>query len=71
MYALKTKWYQYIEESGKVEISAKGQKLSAAPRIIRDANKVEHIKGVFAKEYGIGDVNRYYLKSEVAFEIPL
>lgn len=71
MYGLKTKWYQDVEKSGKVELSVKGQKLSVAPRIIKDEAKVEHIKDGFGKKYGIGDVKRYYPTSEVAFEIPL
>jgi len=71
MYGLKTKWFQDVEKSGKVEISAKKQKLSVSPSIIRDEAKIEHIKGVFAEKYGIGDVKRYYPTSEVAFEIPL
>ena len=71
MYGLKTKWFQDIEKSGKVELSVKGQKLSVAPSIIRDQAKVEHIKGVFAKKYRIGDAKGYYPTSEVALEVPL
>jgi hypothetical protein len=71
MYGLKTKWFQDVEKSGKVELSVKDQKLSVAPRIVRDGARVDHIRGVFAEKYGIGDVKRYYPTSEVAFEIPL
>lgn len=71
MYGLKTKWYQDIEKSGRVELAVKNQKLSAAPKIIRDEARVESIKATFGKKYGVGDVKRYYPTSEVAFEIPL
>jgi hypothetical protein len=71
MYGLKTKWYQDVEKSGKVELSVKNQRLSAAPRTIREQAKVEQIKSVFARKYGSVDVNRYYPTSDVAFEIPL
>lgn len=71
MYGLKTKWFQDIEKSGKVELSVKNQKLSVAPNVVRDEAKIEHIKGVFAGKYGVGDVRRYYPTSEVALEIPL
>ena len=71
MYGLNTKWYQDIEKSGKVELSVGNQKLDAAPQVIKDEAKLEHIKGVFARKYGIGDVRRYYPASDVAFEILL
>jgi len=71
MYGLETKWYQDIEKSRRVELSVKKQKLSASPQTIRDEAKIEHIKGIFARKYGIGDVKRYYPATDVAFEIPL
>ena len=71
MYGLKTKWYQDVEKSGKVEIAVKGQKLTVGPKVTRDEARIEHIKGNFAKKYGAGDVKRYYPTSEVAFEIPI
>jgi hypothetical protein len=71
MYGLRTKWFQDVEKSGNVELSVKNQKLSVSPSIIRDEAKIEHIKVVFARKYGVADVKRYYPTSEVAFEIPL
>ena len=71
MYGLKTKWYQDIKKNGKLDLLVKNQRLTATPQIITDESKVERIKLVFAKKYGIQDVKRYYPTSEVAFEIPL
>jgi hypothetical protein len=71
MYGLRTKWYQDVEKSGKVELSAKGKKLGAAPQIVRDEARIEHIKSLFARKYGAQDVKRYYPTSEVALEVPL
>jgi hypothetical protein len=71
LYGLRTKWFQEVEKSGKVELSVKNQKLSVTPSIIRDEAKIERIKGIFARKYGFVDVKRYYPTSEVAIEVPL
>jgi hypothetical protein len=71
MYGLRTKWLQDVEKSGKAELSVKSQKLSASPKVIHDQARVEHIKGNFAKKYGIGDVKSYYPGIDVAVEVEL
>jgi len=71
MYGLKTKWFQDVEKSGKVDLMVEKQKLTATPKIIRDEAKVESIQSVFARKYGSVDVKRYYPTAEVALEISL
>lgn len=71
MYGLKTQWFLDIESSGSLDVSAKGQKLHAQPRMIRDRSKVEQVKKRFGQKYGESEVQKYYPTSDVAMEITL
>jgi hypothetical protein len=50
--------------SGKVELSARGQPITAS-------SKVNDVVSKFKSKYGEGDVKKYYPKTDVAVEIPL
>ena len=71
MYGLKTKWFADVEKSGSLELRAKGWRAEAKPRIVRNQEAVERIKGRFSLKYGREQVKRYYPTSEVALEVQL
>ena len=71
MYGLKTKWFEAVERTGRMDIEAKGTRVAATPEISKDAEEVDAVKRRFAAKYGESDVGRYYPTSEVALKITL
>jgi hypothetical protein len=69
MHGLNTMWFQDVERSGRMEVTAKGRTTSTPFEIVRDVGKVEHVKKRFSLKYGESDVGKYYPTSEVAIEI--
>ena len=71
MYGLKTKWFEDVERTGRMELESRGTRVAASPTISRDAKEVDAIKARFAAKYGEAEVRRYYPTSEVALKITL
>ena len=71
MYGVKTKWFADVEKRESLELRVAGWRKVAKPRIVRDPDMVDDIRGRFSLKYGKGDVNRYYPTSEVALEVQL
>ncbi len=71
MLGTKTKWFGDVERNGMLVLSARGQSMAAAPKVLRERDAVERVKRHFAAKYGEDDVKRYYPTSEVALAIKL
>ncbi len=75
MYGLKTKWYNDVEASGKIEVKVKDQSIESKPKMVRDPAAVGRIRERFgakySPKYGAADLKRYYPTTEIALEILL
>jgi hypothetical protein len=65
-----TNWYKNLRANPTLKISINGVEASAEGKPITDSNRVDDIIRKFKSKYGKGEVKKYYVKFDVAAEIP-
>src|SRR5919202_6714004 len=66
-----TNWYKNLLADPMLKISVNGVETPARGKLITDSNRVDDIVRKFKSKYGEGDVKKYYMKFDVAAEVPL
>jgi deazaflavin-dependent oxidoreductase (nitroreductase family) len=66
-----TEWYKNILKNPTIMLAAEGEKWTAKATPITDAARVSEIVEKFRAKHGAADVKKYYLKFDVAVEVPL
>ena len=66
-----TNWYKNFQEDKTLKISVSEEEIPPKGKPISDSNTVDDILNKFRSKYGEADVKKYYLKPDVAVEVPL
>ena len=66
-----TNWYKNLLADPMLKISVNGVETPARGKLITDSNRVDDIVRKFKSKYGESEVKKYYMKFDVAAEVPL
>ena len=66
-----TNWYKNMLADQMLKISVNGVEISTRGERITDNNRVDNVIRKFRSKYGEGQVKKYYIKFDVAVEVPL
>jgi hypothetical protein len=69
MYGADTKWYKYISANPEIQLSVRGEKVSAEAKPVSDAQKLAVVIDRFRSKYG--ELERYYRKLDVAIAVTI
>jgi hypothetical protein len=66
-----TSWYQNIEKTPSIRLTANGADYEVTAKPTTDPNVVEHVIEAFGAKYGADQVEELYPKKNAAVEVPL
>jgi deazaflavin-dependent oxidoreductase (nitroreductase family) len=62
-------WYKNVEQARSLQVSVRGQQMTARATPVTDPRKVEAIVEKLRQRYGADQVASYYSKTDVAVEV--
>ena len=71
MYGTRTKWFEDVQKSGRLDVRIRDWQMGANPSVVKDVQAIERTKRRFVEKYGESDVRRYYPTQDVALVFPL